>query len=80
MEITPQVCFVVAGLRCEGLKVSKGAIEEFNEVEFYRSCLQNPNVEIRSFGVGKLAMNPCILLLNRVDSHTKGQQSHNLDK
>lgn len=39
----------------------KGAIEEFNKVQFYKTCLRNPNAKTRSFNVGKHSMNPHIL-------------------
>jgi len=57
MEISTKVWFAITGLNYEGLKVEQGAIEEFNKTQFHRSCMWNPIDELKSFGVGKLAMN-----------------------
>jgi len=44
MEITPKVCFVVAGLKYSRLRINKGnigVVEEFNKMQYYRNCLKN---------------------------------------
>ena len=45
MEITHDVWAVVIGLKYVGLRINKGNIgvmENFNKVQYYRSCLKNP--------------------------------------
>jgi len=44
--------------------VGKGnivALENFNKVTFFRSCLRNPRVAMKGFHVGGLVMNPSII-------------------
>jgi len=46
MEITPEVWYDVAGLKYAGLRIKKGnirVVEEFNKMQYYRSCLKNRN-------------------------------------
>jgi len=62
-EISHNMWIAITGLKYEGLKVEKGTIEEFNKAQFYRSCMRNPLEEVKSFGVGKLAITPLILKL-----------------
>jgi len=45
MEITPKVWSTVAGLKYVRLRINKwniGVVEEFNKMQFYRSCLKDP--------------------------------------
>jgi len=63
MEITPAVRKVVVGLNFIGVKAGKGnvvALEDFNKIQFFKSCLRNPHVAMRGFNVRGLAMNPRI--------------------
>jgi len=55
MEITHEVWSVVAGLRIN--KGNIGVVEEFNKMQFYRSCLKNPQSKVRNFSVGGLRLN-----------------------
>ena len=46
MEITHEVWTVVAGLKYSGLRINKGnlgVMEDFNKVQYYKSCLKNQN-------------------------------------
>ena len=46
MEITHDVWTVVAGLKYVGLRINKGnlgVVEDFNKVQYYKSCLKNQN-------------------------------------
>jgi len=55
----------VADIKCEGLKIGKGnieALEDYNKITFYRSCLRNQRGIMRGFNVGGLAMNPRIIV------------------
>jgi len=60
MKITPSIYMEVTGIKCEGLKVGKGnitALENFNKVHFFRSCLRNPCATMKGFHVGGLSIN-----------------------
>ena len=44
MEISHDVWTVVAGLKFSGLRINKGnlgEVEDFNKIQFYKSCLKN---------------------------------------
>ena len=49
--------------RHEGQQVKKGTIDTFNKTQFYKAYMRNLSEEVKSFGVGKLAMTPRILKL-----------------
>jgi len=60
MKITHEVWFVIAGLKYARLRINKGnigVVEEFNIMQFYRSCLKNPQSKVRNFSVGGLRLN-----------------------
>jgi len=64
MKITHSVWETVASLKCDGLKIGKGnieALDDYNKVFFYNSCLRNPQAMERGFQVGGLSLNPRIL-------------------
>jgi len=63
IEITPKVWFAVAGLRYEGQQIEKRVLDDFNKTVFYKACMRYPGEDVKSFGVGKLAMTPRILNL-----------------
>jgi len=53
MEITPEVWTAITGLKFDGLRINKGnigVVEEFNKMQFYRSCLKNPQTKV-SFSI-----------------------------
>jgi len=46
MEITNDVWTAVAGLKYSGLRINKGnlgLVEDFNKVQYYKSCFKNQN-------------------------------------
>jgi len=55
MEITHEVRYAVAGLRIN--KGSIGVVEQFNKMQFYRSCLKNLQSKVRNFSLGGLRLN-----------------------
>jgi len=63
MEITPKVWFAITYLRYEGHQIERGALDDFNKTFFYKACMRYPGDEVKSFGVGKLAITPRILKL-----------------
>jgi len=59
MIITNDVWAVVAGLKSSGLRINKGnlrIVEEFNKMQFYKSCLKNPLSKVRIFSIGGLKL------------------------
>ena len=66
MEITHEVWSVVAGLKYSGLRINKGnlgVVEDFNKVEYYKSCLKNQNAQVRTCSVGGLRLDERLLAL-----------------
>jgi len=60
MEITTKVWTAITGLKPVGLRINKGnigVVEEFNKMQFYRSCLNNSQSKVRNFSVGGLRLN-----------------------
>ena len=59
MEITHDVWAVVTGLKYVGLRINKGNIgvmEDFNKIQYYKSCLKNPQAQVRTCSVGGLKL------------------------
>ena len=62
-----------------GLKVGKGntnGIQEFNKIQYYRSCVRNPSQSVNRFHVGNLNLTPRLIayiiewkLIPRVTNH-----------
>jgi len=51
MEITHEVWAAVAGLKYAGLRINTGNIglvEDFNKIQYYKSCLKNPHAQVRT--------------------------------
>ena len=66
MEITYDVWIVVAGLKYVGLRIKKGnlgVVEDFNKVQYYKSCLKNQNAQVRTCSVGGLKLDERLLAL-----------------
>jgi len=66
MEITHDVWNVVAGLKYSGLRINKGnlgVVEDFNKVQYYKSCLKNQNAQVRTCSVGGLRLDERLLAL-----------------
>ena len=65
-EITHDVWTVVAGLKYVGLRINKGNLgvgENFNKVQYYKSCLKNQNAQVRTCMVGGLKLDGRVLAL-----------------
>jgi len=65
MEITHEVWAVVASLKYAGLRVNKGnigVVENFNKIQYYKSCLKNPHTQVRTCSIEGL--NYCWLSLS----------------
>jgi len=63
LKITREVCSI-GGIKHSGLKVSKGnidGIQEFNMMQFYRSCVRNPTEPVVRFHEGNLTLIPRLL-------------------
>jgi len=59
MVITNDVWAVVAGLKFSGVRINRGnlgVVEEFNKMQFYKSCLKNPLSKVRNFSIGGLKL------------------------
>jgi len=64
MEITHDVWTAVAGLKYVGLRINKGnlgVVEEFNKVQYYKSCLKNQQAQVRTCLVGGLKLDESVL-------------------
>ena len=64
MEITYDVWTAVAGLKYVGLSINKGnlgVVEDFNKVQYYKSCLKNQNAQVRTCLVGGLKLDERLL-------------------
>jgi len=61
MKITSDDWNYVAGIKYAGLKVGKGntsGIQEFNKLQYYKSCMRNPTQSISMFRAGHLNLTP----------------------
>jgi len=66
LEITHEVWVVVTGLKYVGLRINKGnigVVEDFNKIQYYKSCLKNPHAQVRTCSVGGLKLNERLLAL-----------------
>jgi len=66
MEITHEVWVAVTGLKYAGLRINKGnigVVEDFNKIQYYKSCLKNPHAQVRTCSVGGLKLNERLLAL-----------------
>ena len=57
MEITYEVWTAITGLKHVGLMINKGnigVVEEFNKMQFYKSCLKNPQSKVKNFFCGRI--------------------------
>jgi len=60
MEITHKVWTAITGLKYARLRINKGnigVVEDFNKIQYYRSCLKNPQAQVRTCSVGGLKLN-----------------------
>jgi len=54
MIIKSEVWSVVTGLKSYGLRINGGnlrVVEDFNKIQFYKGCLENPHSKVRNFSV-----------------------------
>ena len=61
-----EVWTAVIGLKYVGLRISKGNIGvlgDFNKIQYYKSCLKNPQAQVRTCSVGGLKLNERLLAL-----------------
>ncbi|XP_068498369.1 uncharacterized protein [Phaseolus vulgaris] len=61
MKITSEVWNSMAEIKYVGLKVGKGntsGIQEFNKLQYYKSCMRNPTESISRFHAGHLNLTP----------------------
>ena len=66
MEITHEVWVAVAGLKYSGLRINKGnlgVVEDFNKIQYYKSCLKNQHAQVRTCSVGGLKLDEKLLAL-----------------
>jgi len=64
MKVTNEVWNLVAGIKYVGLKVGKGntnGIQEFNKIQYYRSCVRNPSLSVNRFHAGNLNLTPRLI-------------------
>jgi len=57
LKISNDVWNSVFGIKYSGWKVGKGntnEIQEFNKIQYYRSCVRNPTQSVNRFHVGNL--------------------------
>jgi len=60
MEITQDVRTAITCLKDADLRITKGnvgVVDEFNKMQFYKSCLKNPQSRVRNFSVGGFKLN-----------------------
>ena len=66
MEITHDVWAAVTGLKYAGLRINKGnigVVEDFNKIQYYKSCLKNPQAQVRTCSLGGLKLDERVLAL-----------------
>jgi len=64
LKISNHVWNSVAGIKYSGLKVGKGrtnGIQEFNKIQYYRSCVRNPTQSVNRFHAGNLNLTPRLI-------------------
>ena len=57
MEITPDVWTTVMGLKYVGLRINKGnigVVEDFNKMQYFRSCLKNSHLKVKGVRIDGL--------------------------
>ena len=64
MKVINDVWNSVAGIKYSGLKVGKGninGIQEFNKIQYYRSCVRNLAQSVNGFHAGNLTLTPSLV-------------------
>jgi len=52
MVVTNEVWSAVTGVKSSGIRINRGnlgIVEDFNKIQFYKSCLKNPHSKVRNF-------------------------------
>jgi len=65
-EITHEVWAAMTGLKYARLRINKGnisVVEDFNKIQYYKSCLKIPHAQVRTCSVGGLKLNERLLAL-----------------
>ena len=60
MELTQEVWTAITGLKDVGPRINRGnigVVDEFNKMQFYKSCLKDPHSRVRNFSIGGLKLN-----------------------
>ena len=76
MEITHEVWAAVAGVKFSGLRINKGhlgVVEDFNKIQFYKSCLKNNQSQVSTCSVGGLKLDEVACSHCNLDSNSKGE-------
>jgi len=66
MEITREVWAIVTGLKYTNLRIIKGnigVVENFNKIQYDKSCLKNLQAQVRTCSIGGLKLNERLLAL-----------------
>jgi len=66
MEITHDVWAAITGLKYVVYRINKGnlgVVEDFNKVQYYKSCLKNQQAQVRTCSVGGLKLDERVLAL-----------------
>ena len=66
MEITHDVWAAVTGLKYFGLRINKGnlgVVEDFDKIQYYKSCFKNQNAQVSTCSVGGLRLDERLLAL-----------------
>ena len=64
IKISNDVWNSVPGIKYFGLEVGKGntnEIQEFNKIQYYRSCVRNPTQSVNRFHAGNLNLTPRLI-------------------
>ena len=64
MIITSEVWSAVTELKSSGLRIIRGnlgVVEDFNKIQFYKSCLKNPHSKVRNFSIGGLKLDESLV-------------------
>jgi len=64
MAINDEVWLAVASLRNAGIAVGRGNttdLEDFNKVQFFKTCVRNPNTTMKGYHVGGLSLTSRII-------------------
>jgi len=81
MEITHDVWAAVTGLKYVGLRINKGnigVVEDFNNIQYYKICLKNPQAQVRTCSVEGLKLDERVFALIVTWILTPGGSNHSV--